>query len=189
MVLALSITIGWIAFVAGRPVPLLDWVDLAVHETGHLLAAFLPALVMFLAGSVAQVAAPAALAVYFWRQRDLAAVGFCMAWAGTSARDVSIYAGDAVTQALPLVGTGQHDWAYILGPNGFDALSHTAGVARAIEFFGLTLTLGGVAVAFVPVVAAWRGYTKEAAVKPFAEPVKEEADPWAAAARLPFKAD
>ena len=99
--------LSWGAHAVGTSASLFDAnvFYLAVHETGHLLAAFMPRLVMFIAGSAAQVAFPLAMAGYFWvRRRDAAAAGFCLAWAGTSARDVSVYAGDAVRQALPLVG-------------------------------------------------------------------------------------
>lgn len=178
--------ITWVAFGMDREVPLLDQFDLAVHETGHLLAAFMPRLVMFIAGSAAQVAFPLAMAGYFWvRRRDAAAAGFCLAWAGTSARDVSVYAGDAVRQALPLVGGGEHDWANILGPRGFDALGSTAGVARSIEILGLVVAAAGVIIAAGPIMSRQRS-PRESAEGP-AERSSPAGDPWVAAASLPFK--
>src|SRR5512145_677943 len=107
-----AVVVAWFAFALARPVPLLDGFDLAVHEAGHLLAAFLPEVAMFAAGSFAQIAFPLFMAAYFGlRRRDAAAAGFCLVWAGASAWDVSVYAADAVSQSLPLVGGGQHDWA------------------------------------------------------------------------------
>ena len=180
--------VAWIAFGANREVPLFDQFDLAVHETGHLVTAFMPRLMMFMAGSAAQVLFPVAMAVYFWlRRRDLAAAGFCLAWAGTSARDVSIYTGDAIRQALPLIGGGEHDWAYILGPNGFDALEHTAGVAHAIETAGLVMAVGGVVLAAWPILAGRRDSLPAAEVG--SERLPSDPDAWAAAAALPFKHD
>lgn len=179
-------SISWIAFVAHREVPGLDQFDLAVHETGHLVAAFMPRLVMFLAGSAAQVLFPVAMALYFGvRRRDAAAGGFCLAWAGTSAHDVAVYAGDAVRQALPLIGGGEHDWAYILGPNGFDMLDRTAGVARSIEVAGIIMAFAGVALAGHAALASIRLRKQQ----PVPEPVRSGAGPdlWAAAAALPFK--
>jgi hypothetical protein len=153
-VLAAAIVV--VSFIMHRPVPVLDLFDLGIHELGHLLAAPLPRLAMFLAGSVAQVAFPLAMAGYFaFGRHDRAAAGFCLAWAGTSARDVSIYAGDAVTRSLPLIG-GEHDWAYILGPHGYDALAHTQTVATAIEVFGAVLAATGIALAVVAVRRAWK---------------------------------
>ena len=102
---SIALASGWSAFVASSPVPLFDWFDLGVHEAGHLVAAPLSEIAMFMAGSFAQIAFPLAMAWYFGiRRRDRDAGGFCLAWAGASAWDVSVYAGDAVTQSLPLVG-------------------------------------------------------------------------------------
>ncbi len=200
-------TVTWIAFGMHADVPGLDQFDLAVHETGHLLTAFTPRMVMMMAGSAAQILFPLVMAAYFGlRRRDTAAAGFCLAWAGESARDVSVYAGDAVRQALPLIGGGEHDWAYILGPNGFDALSHTAAVAQAIAFVGLSFAIVGIvlavatafaprrtrtpAIAAVPAVARdlprVRAATHATATSNPGTGWGEPADPWAVAASLPF---
>jgi hypothetical protein len=146
-----SAVIGWFAFVADRPVPLLDWFDLGIHEVGHMITFAAPELVMFMAGSFAQIAFPVAMAVYFLRfRRDLPSGGFCLAWAGTSAWDVSVYVADAPIQALPLIGGGRHDWAYILGR--FDAIDQAGRVAGWIETTGAAVVLAGIAVALIPLV-------------------------------------
>jgi hypothetical protein len=177
--------VSWFAFVAHREVPILDWFDLAVHEAGHLAAAFLPRLAMFMAGSVAQVAFPAAMALYFaLRRGDLPAAGFCTAWAGASAWDVSVYARDAVSQSLPLVGGGEHDWAYILGPNGFDALDRTAAVAGFIEFSGAVLAVLGIGLALSAAFPKRRKATIAPVPSTTVHPA--EIDPWIAASSLPF---
>lgn len=185
--------VAWFAFVADQPVPLLDWFDLAVHEAGHLLAAWLPRLAMFLAGSVAQVAFPLFMAGYFWaRARDAAASGFCLAWAGASAWDVSVYAGDAVAQSLPLLGGGQHDWAYILGPQGFDALDMTGSVAGFIEFSGAVMAVLGIGVALKSAAA---GISRAPATISRVPPPRRvsvvsaprDGDPWLAASALPSR--
>ncbi|HJV04889.1 MAG TPA: hypothetical protein VJ868_06470 [Actinomycetota bacterium] len=104
------------------PVPLLWRVDLGIHELGHFLTYWLPDLWTAAMGSALQVAAPLALAGYFLlRQEDLLGAALCAAWAGTSCQQVSVYVADAPYQALPLLG-GEHDWAYLLGPAGLDAL-------------------------------------------------------------------
>lgn len=146
------------AFVLRSPVPVFDWIDLGVHELGHILVGFGPRMLHFLAGSVAQVAVPAGLAVYFgWRQRDAAGAGFCLAWAGTSAWDVSVYISDAPVQALPLVGGGTHDWAYLLGPQGWDAIGSAGAVAGFVDFLGMAAAALGAVVALSPAVRhAWR---------------------------------
>lgn len=138
--LAACAVLIWIGLAQAAPVPLLALVDLGFHELGHLVAAPLPDLATALAGSVAQVAVPASLAVYFLiRQRDLLAVGLCLAWAGTSARQVAVYIADAPYQALPLIG-GEHDWAYILTGN----LEAAPVIATAVVVLGWMLALGGI---------------------------------------------
>lgn len=180
----LAAVVAWFAFGLARPVPLLDWFDLAVHETGHLLAALLPEVAMFAAGSVAQVAFPLAMAMYFGLGRhDSAAAGFCLVWAGSSAWDVSVYAADAVSQSLPLVGGGQHDWAYLLGH--FDALDSTARVAGVIETAGGLLAATGFAAIALAVVPARRPVVPVVPMAPRLRPVAD--DPWLTASRLPFR--
>lgn len=168
---AASATIGWCAFAADRPVPILDWFDLGIHEVGHMIGFALPELLMFMAGSFAQVAFPAAMTAYFlWFRRDPASGGFCLAWAGTSAWDVSVYVADAPVQALPLIGGGQHDWAYILGH--FDAVDQAARVAGWIETLGAGLVLVGIAIALVP-LARPRPRPVSRRVRPAGLPVRE----------------
>ncbi len=193
---AAALAIGVVAFGYEQPVPGLDQFDLGMHELGHLLAGLMPRMVMFLAGSVMQVAVPLCLAAYFLlRRKEWASAGFCLAWAGTSARDVAVYVADAPVQALPLIGGGTHDWAYLLGPQGFDCLDRAAGVARFIEVLGLLMVIGGVGVCLWPAASRlWDRHRARvapvvAALKPqvaAADPADPAGDPWlAAAASLP----
>lgn len=138
--LAACVVLIWIGVARAAPVPLLALVDLGFHELGHLVAAPLPDLATALAGSVAQVAVPVSLAVYFLvRQRDLLAVSLCLAWAATSARNVAVYIADAPFQALPLIG-GQHDWAYMLAGR----LDATQAIAAVVTFLAWVLALAAV---------------------------------------------
>jgi hypothetical protein len=184
---AIGIAAGAIAYFAfGRhqEVPLLDWFDLGIHEAGHLLGAWLPEIAMFIAGSFAQVAFPLVMAAYFGvRRRDPAAAGLCLVWAGASAWDVSVYAGDAIAQRLPLVGGGQHDWAYIL--QHFDAIHLTSRIASGIEMGGMALAFAGFTLITwaVPVGLSLRSPVPVAAPR---RVVAGGADPWVVASQLPF---
>jgi len=143
--------ISMFAFVLRSPVPVFDWIDLGVHELGHMIVMGGPRMLHFLAGSLLQVAVPAALAAYFmWRQKDMAGAGFCLAWAGTSAWDVSVYVADAPIQALPLIGGGTHDWAYLLGPQGWDSIDQAGAIAGFVDFVGMTAAAIGVGLAVWP---------------------------------------
>lgn len=189
---ALAAVISWFAFVARREVPILDWFDLGVHEAGHMVTAVLPRMVMFVGGSLAQIAVPLALAWYFGMvRRDLAGGGFCLAWAGTSAWDVSAYIADAPVQALPLVGGGQHDWAYLLGPHGWNVMGQADSIAGIVDFTGAVLAMTGIVVASRAMIVGLRAAPAEAIER--ADELEEhpgvavdEPDPWLAAAQLPF---
>jgi len=136
--------LGLVSFGGGRRVPLLEWIDLAIHEAGHVVTYILPDLITAMMGSVAQVAVPLAIAAHFLWRRELVSAMLCMAWAGTSARDASVYIGDAPYERLELIG-GTHDWAFALGPDGFDALDRAAAVAAVVHGAGLAMVAAAVA--------------------------------------------
>ena len=140
--------IGYFPFVQQRRVPLLGGVDLGFHELGHMLTYVFPDVITALMGSVFQVAVPVGLAAYFGlRRRDLLAASLCLAWAGASAADVSVYIADAPFERLPLIG-GDHDWAYLLGPSALGNMNGAAGIAKAVQLVGAALILAGMALCF-----------------------------------------
>ncbi|MEW6059522.1 MAG: hypothetical protein AB1551_05175, partial [Actinomycetota bacterium] len=95
--------------------------------------------------SITQIAVPLGLALYFFAfRKELLAAGVCLAWAATSAQDVSVYVADAPYERLELIG-GQHDWAFILGPEHLNMLSSAHTVAAAVRIFGFGLLLAGIA--------------------------------------------
>ena len=133
----------WIAFVQGRSIPLLSLVDLGFHELGHLLTYPFADRVTAVMGSVSQVGVPLGLAVYFaWVRSDRIAASVCLTWAGTAARDVSVYLRDAPHQQLELIG-GEHDWAFLLA----DELHRAESLGRNVQTFGGLLLLGALALA------------------------------------------
>lgn len=135
--------IGLLAYGRGGRVPLLGWIDLAVHEFGHVATVWLPDVVSAMSGSIAQVLLPLLVAAHFARRREILSAMVCLAWAGTSARDASVYIADAPYEELPLIG-GYHDWAFVLGPDGVDALGAAGAVASVVSGAGLLLVAAGV---------------------------------------------
>jgi hypothetical protein len=103
---------------------ILDAVDLAIHETGHLVFAPFGEFMGFLGGTLLQLALPAAFVVYFWRRSDRHAASVALWWVAQNCWNVSVYVRDARAQALPLVGGGEHDWAYLLGRLGWLKYDH-----------------------------------------------------------------
>jgi hypothetical protein len=125
---------------------LLDAVDLAIHETGHLVFAPFGELMGFLGGTVLQLALPVAFVVYFWRRSDKHAATVALWWVAQNCWNVSVYVRDARAQALPLVGGGEHDWAYILGRLGW--LRYDQAIALDIRVVGAAIYVYAVAAGF-----------------------------------------
>lgn len=121
---------------------LLDAVDLAIHETGHVVFGPFGELVGFAGGTLAQVIMPSVFIVYFRRHGDRHAATVALWWLAQNFWNISVYAADARAQALPLVGGGEHDWAYMLGR--FDLLRLDTRISRLIWLVGVLLYLASV---------------------------------------------
>jgi hypothetical protein len=159
--LAACLVFGWYAFVQGTRVPFLWRVDLGFHEFGHMVTYWLPDMVTAFMGSITQVAVPLGVALYFFAARkDLLGAGVCLAWAGTSAQNVSVYVADAPYERLELIG-GQHDWAFILGPSHLNMLDSASTVAMAVKVFGFALLLAGMGCCVFGLVRERRSSTTE----------------------------
>ena len=117
----------------------LDAVDLGIHETGHLVFGPFGEFVGFAGGTLAQLIMPAMFAFYFWRQGDRHAATVPGWWFAQNLWNISVYAADARTQALPLVGGGEHDWAYLLGRLGW--LQLDTRISRLIWLVGVIIYL------------------------------------------------
>ncbi len=151
--------LAWFSVMRDVRVPLLGLVDLGFHELGHLLTYVFPDVVTAAMGSTTQIAVPLGIAAYFaFARRDLVASGLCLAWAGTSARDVAVYVADAPYQRLELIG-GEHDWAFVLGPQHLDALGAAGTIAAVIRISGVLLLLAGTALCLVDLVRDRPGKT------------------------------
>jgi hypothetical protein len=164
-VLAWCAVAGWFAFLHNTRVPVLWYVDLGFHELGHLIMYILPINEVLTAamGSIMQCAVPTGLAVYFlvWR-KDRAAACVCAAWAATNFQDASVYIADAPYQRLQLIG-GEHDWAFVLGPDHLNKLQDAQTIANVVRTVGLVLLLATVVVAFHGLLHARATGTTESA--------------------------
>ena len=94
---------------------LMDSVDLPIHETGHLVFAPFGEFMQFLGGTLFQLLMPAAFVAYFLKRGDRHAATVATWWIAQNCWNISVYVKDARSQDLPLVGGGEHDWAYLLG--------------------------------------------------------------------------
>jgi hypothetical protein len=129
---------------------LLDSVDLAIHETGHLVFGPFGEVIGFAGGTLFQLIVPATFALYFLRRGDRHAATVPLWWVAQNCWNISVYVRDARVQELPLVGGGEHDWAFLLGH--FGMLAHDQAVARAVHAVGTLIYLIATAAGLVAAI-------------------------------------
>ncbi len=112
----------------------LDLINLPFHEAGHIFLGFFGRFIMMAGGTIFQLLIPAVCLVHLMRRGANLGWQLCLFWLGESLLNISVYAGDAVKQALPLVGGGEHDWTYLLTETHL--IAHTEGVAKLIFLAG-----------------------------------------------------
>jgi len=112
----------------------LDYVNLAFHEAGHVFLGFFGRFISMLGGTLFQLLLPAVCLVHLLRRGSNLGWQLCLFWLGQNLLNVSVYAGDAIKQTLPLVGGGEHDWTYLLTELGL--IAHPSAVAGFIFLCG-----------------------------------------------------
>ena len=141
---------GWFALVKGDQTPIFVYLNIAVHEIGHVLFRPFGELTMLMMGSGTEVLFPLGVGVYFLlRKRDLVATAVAWAWAGSALASAATYIGDADDGRLALLGaTGPDaagDWERILGVEFFDKVflaDRIAGIVRTLGFVLWIAALG-----------------------------------------------
>ena len=123
---------------------LLDNADLIIHEAGHFLFSPFGDFVYLMGGSLMQVIFPLFLAGYFFRSAYWPGVQLFLSWLGQNLINISVYAADADTRSLRLLGGGRHDWFYLLRRMRWLDYADTIGYllfAFALVVFLLSLAL------------------------------------------------
>lgn len=128
---------------------LIDNVDLVIHEAGHLFFRFFGKFIYTLGGTLMQIIIPSIIAWFFFRNEYRTGVQVGLLWLGQNFINISVYAADARTQKLPLLGGNKvyHDWNYMLGELNLLNADQTVGYI----FFGIAITIFTVAV-FMPLI-------------------------------------
>lgn len=129
---------------------LVDNINLPIHETGHIVFSPFGELITALGGTLFQLIVPAVFLGYFLRRRDQFAASVALWWIAENCWNIAVYVTDAQAQELPLVGGGEHDWAFILAE--LDVLQQDARIAAMVRFAGT----------FLFVVAILWGYASSA---------------------------
>lgn len=115
----------------------LDRVDLVFHEAGHVIFGFFGEFIGILGGSLMQLLIPAVVVAYFFMHRQPYSAAVTLFWVAQSLFNVSVYAKDARTRVLPLLGGEDtlHDWNYLLGR--LNLLNWDQAVGNVIYVVGL----------------------------------------------------
>jgi len=111
-----------------------DWMNLYIHEAGHLLFRIFGQWMYFLGGSLTQILLPLSLVIIIAKQRNwyIGAAGF---WMGENMVNVSIYIKDAPFRKLHLIGKGLiHDWNWLLS-NNLDAAEPLGDIVCIVGIF------------------------------------------------------
>jgi hypothetical protein len=137
---------GWLCLTSPATYRWLDSLDLAIHETGHMVFAFGGETLTLLGGTLFQLIVPAAFVAALWRHGDRHGATVPLWWMGQNCWNISVYIRDARSQDLPLVGGGEHDWAILLD---------SAGWLDRDQAFGRSIYLAGVALYAVAIVLGW----------------------------------
>jgi hypothetical protein len=147
MALTLLLTIyGWVCLRTPGEYRWLDSLDLAVHETGHLVFAIGGETLHILGGTLFQLVIPAAFMIALWRRGDRHGATIPLWWMAQNCWNISVYIRDARAQELPLVGGGEHDWAILLTQFGW---------LERDQLLGGVVYLAGAGLYAVAIVAGW----------------------------------
>jgi hypothetical protein len=149
---------GWFALVQNDQTPVFVYLNIAVHETGHVLFRPFGELTMLIMGSGFEVLFPFLVGVGFLIfKRDLVATSVSFGWAASALASAATYIADADDGRLALLGaTGPDsagDWERILGEEFFDKVFLADRIAEIVRSAGFLLWF--VAIGIAVATAAW----------------------------------
>lgn len=124
----------------------LDYVNLIIHEGGHFFFSWFGYTIMILGGTLGELLVPLLCGVYFFWQREVTAAAFCSFWFSENFLYIGTYMADARALALPLVGSGDHDWEILFGQWGLlQQDQRIGGTTRALGWIGMLATIAWLA--------------------------------------------
>jgi hypothetical protein len=116
----------------------IDYVNLIVHEGGHFFFSWFGYTITILGGTLGELLVPFLCALYFFFQRETTGFAFSAFWFFENFPYIGTYMADARDQALPLVGSGDHDWDILFGQWGLlEQDRKIGGATRIIGWIGM----------------------------------------------------
>lgn len=89
----------------------IDWANLMIHEAGHpFFSWFGSDTLTILGGTLGELIVPLLCAIAFFFRREILGFAFSLFWLFENFLYIATYMSDARAEALPLVGSGEHDW-------------------------------------------------------------------------------
>ncbi len=130
------------------PAELLHLTVILFHEAGHVIFMPLGEVMTVAGGTLGQLLMPLVCAVALFRRGDNFGAAVALAWMSMSQMDAAVYAYDAASPVLPLIGGGTgadsfHDFVFLF--ERFDQLDHARGWARAMKTLGALGLYGALA--------------------------------------------
>jgi len=124
----------------------LDYVNLLIHEAGHMFFSWAGYTIMILGGTLGELLVPLLCAAYFAWQRETIGAAFCSFWFFENFPYIGTYMADARAEALPLVGSGEHDWNILFSQWGLLLQDRAIGsFASAVGWAGMLGTVAWLA--------------------------------------------
>ena len=117
----------------------IDYVNLLIHEGGHGIFSIFGKFIYTLGGTLMQIIIPGMFVVYYLIVRKRVWAQIFLIWLGENLINISVYAADARSQKLPLLGGNKvyHDWTYLLIQT--DLLMYDQIIGMIIYWIGITM--------------------------------------------------
>jgi len=139
----------------GQFIPMVDHVNLLIHEGGHGIFSVFGKFIHALGGTLMQIIIPSMFIVfYIWKKMRIS-LQLALIYLAQNLLNISVYVADARAHKLPLLGGNKvyHDWTYILGE--LNLLDSDLVIGEIIFFLAVIIMLISL---FVPMI--FRDYRK-----------------------------
>lgn len=127
----------------------IDYLNLLIHEGGHGVFKIFGGFIYTLGGTLMQIIIPSMFVIYYFLTKKKFLTQIFLIWLGENFFNISVYASDARSKKLPLLGGNNvyHDWNYLLSKTGL--LEYDLLIGKIFIALGLICFL---VVLFIPII-------------------------------------